>query len=557
DDGYESFYNYPLFSALGGSMKLDSIARHLWDGVTRQFTGYGQIHNEFDAGYDWMHHGESYTYFYFFGLTDPTNKKFKARALKFAELYMDPTYGNYDPELKIIRSPLNGSKGPRHVNTEEDWVTHRPILANYLLPYDDIQGVDSSDAWNDDDKYPLILDAMNKRMMKGDVPLNMASTSLMLNAYMYTGDDKYKVWVEDYVKGWIQRVKDYDGFLPDNVGLSGKVGEYMEGRKWGGYYGWRWPHGLHNQMEATLIGGSNAFMVSGDSTYLELPKSVIRLVEGQSKIQDGHRVVPYRYDDRGWWDFHPMRPKFPSQLWFMSRQSEDWDRAKRLADPDQWSYQQKERKTQLVRGMRIPTEAHFPYKKSKGDSENTIAWMGFLEGENPNYPVDILEATYSEMQRRLKSVRDDDTVPDDQDVHHFLNRNPVVLEGLVQLTLGAPNHIYHGGLMHTSVRYFDPILRRPGLPPDVAALVAGITSKSVKIKLVNLHTTESRQVIIQGGMFGEHQIKRVRQVIDYPFQFNTIDKAYFQLTLGPGAVGQIELDIERFANRPSYDFPWH
>ncbi|NND05504.1 MAG: hypothetical protein HKN87_03910, partial [Saprospiraceae bacterium] len=42
DDGYESFYNYPLFSALGGSMKLDSIARHLWDGVTRQFTGYGQ-----------------------------------------------------------------------------------------------------------------------------------------------------------------------------------------------------------------------------------------------------------------------------------------------------------------------------------------------------------------------------------------------------------------------------------------------------------------------------------------------------------------------------------
>lgn len=537
DDGYESFYNFSLYSALGGPMTLDTLARHLWNGVTRQFTAYGQVHDEFDAGYDWMHHGESYTYFYFFGLTDPTNQAFKNRALKFAALYSDPAFGNYDPKLKLIRSPLTGSLGPRFINTAEDWVTHRPILANYLLPYEDIPGIDSSAAWNDDDKFPLILNALNERMMKGDVPLNLAATSMMTNAYLYTGDEQYKTWVEDYTRTWMDRVRDNDGFLPDNVGLSGKVGEHMGGKKWGGYYGWRWPHGLLNQMEATVIGGSNAYLVSGDSSYLALPKSVIQLVEDQAKEEDGQLKVPYRYGDEGWWDYRPMKAKYPSHLWFVSRKQEDWERAKRLTDPVKWN--------------------ETSYKKGKGDSENTASWMGFLEGENPDFPVEILKANYEEVQRRLQDLREDNSLPDDQDVHHFFQRNPVVLEGLVQLMLGAPNHIYHGGLLHTSVRYFDPENRRPGIPADVAALVERITSQSITLKLVNLHPTESRKVIVQGGMFGEHQIQRVRQVIHYPYQFYTVNQPFFEVQLGPGATGQLELDIRRFAHTPTYRFPWH
>ena len=537
DDGYESFYNFPLYCALGGPMAIDSLARHLWEGVTRQFTGYGQVYNEFDAGYDWMHHGESYTYLYFFGLTDPENQTFRNRSLKFASMYMDPKYGNYDPELKLIRSPLTGSKGPRFVNTAEDWVTHRPILANYLLPYEDIPGIDSSAAWNDDDRFPLILQAMNERMMKGDVPLNLAATSLIANAYMYTGEVKYKKWIEEYTQAWIRRVEQNDGFLPDNVGLSNKVGEHTGGKRWGGYYGWRWPHGLPNQMEATVIGAGNAYLVSGDDGYLSLPKAVIKLVEEQKKEVDGKILVPYRFDDRGWWDFRPMRPKYPTHLWYISRQQEDWERAKRLTDPGKWHNTQ--------------------YRKGKGDSENTAPWMGFLEGKNPDYPVEILRANYKEVQRRLQMVREDESKPDEQDVHHFFQRNPVILEGLVHLMLGAPNHIYHGGLLHTSLRYFDPENNRSGIPPDVAALVSRISSKSVTVQLVNLHPSKKRQVIIQGGMFAEHQIERVRQVIHYPYQFYTIEKPYFQVELGPGACGQLEIDLNRFQNQPSYRFPWH
>ena len=536
DDGYESFYNFSLYAALGGPMAIDSLARHLWEGVTRQFTEYGQVHDEFDAGYDWMHHGESYTYLYFMGLTDPSNKRFRDLSIKFAELYLDPKHGNYDPNLKLIRSPLNGSKGPRFVNTAEDWVTHRPILANYLLPYEDIPGIDSSAAWNDDDKFPLILNALNERMMKGDVPLNLAATSMMTNAFMYTGEEKYRNWVLEYTQAWINRVKDHDGFLPDNVGLTGKVGENMGGNKWGGYYGWRWPHGLLNQMEATVIGAGNAYLLSGDSSYLYLPKSVIKLVEDQAIMQDGQRMVPYRFDDKGWWDYRPMRPKYPTHLWYISRDPQDWERARHLTDPVKWN------------------DTH--YHKGKGDSENTAPWMGYLEGKNPNFPVEMLKANYEEVQLRLTMLREDDTTPDDQDVHHFFQRNPVILEGLVQLMLGAPNHIYHGGLLHSSLRYFDSDNQRPGIPLDVAALVKRITSQSVTLELVNLHPTESRNVIVQGGMFGEHQIRRVRQVIHYPYQFYTIEKPFVQVELGPGAVGQLEIDLGRFNNVPTYQFPW-
>jgi hypothetical protein len=335
----------------------------------------------------------------------------------------------------------------------------------------------------------------------------------------------------------MDRVEENHGILPDNVGLSGKIGEHMGGKWWGGYYGWKWPHGLMNQLEATTIGASNAYLLSGDSSYLDLPYSVIATVTEKAKHENNQILVPYRYDDRGWYDYRPMRPKYPTHLWFMSRNPEQWKSVKELIDPEQWN--------------------ELNYHKSKGDSENTAAWLGYLEGVNAEYPVDILKATYTEMQRRLEVIRNDDSTPDEQDVHHWLERNPVILEGLIQTMLGAPNHIYHGGLLHTSVRYFDPENSRTGIPDDVAALVQQISSTGISLQLVNLHPTESKKVIIQGGMFGEHQITRIRQVIHYPYQFDTVNHRFFQVELAPGTVTQLEIGLERLVNQPTYDFPWH
>ncbi len=535
DDGYESFYNFPLYYALGGPEEMNALSRKLWDAVTLQFTRYGQVYKEFDAYYDWMHHGESYVNLYFFGLADPTDRKFRERSLRFAGLYLNesPEAENYDSKLKLIRSPINGSRGPRFVNTAEDWVTHRPVLANYPLPYDDIPNVTSSKAWVDDEKFPFILQTMNQRMMRGDVPLNLTATSLILNAYMYTGEPKYKQWVTDYVSAWMERVRRNNGIIPDNVGLSGKIGEYMDGKWYGGYYGWRWPHGFFNLAEATTIGAANAMLVTGDARYLELPRSQLDLVLGQSTVKDGQRLIPHRHNEKGWYDFRPLSAQYPINLWFMSALAEDWRRVEQFADVKAWD--------------------HVKYRKAKGDDKNEGPWTAFLAGRNPDYPSQMLRANYAETLRRLEVIRQDQTRVEDMDVHHWQQRNPVILEGLVQLMLGGPNHIYHGGLLHTRVRYFDPRLGRPGVPPDVAALVDQITADEIGLQLVNLHPSEARDVIVQAGAFGEHQFTEARE----GEKTIPINHKFFQARLRPGAAIRLQLRQRRFANQPSYAFPWH
>jgi len=534
DDGYESFYNFPLYYVLGGPQEINALSRRLWDAVTRQFTQYGQIHREFDAYYDWMHHGEAYTNFYFFGLADPADAKFRERSLRFAGLYTgaDPAAANYDVERKLIRSPITGSRGPRFVNTAEDWVTHRPVLADYPLPYSDIPNVTSSDAWIDDARFPFILQAMNERMMRGDVPLNLTATSLVLNAFMYSGDLKYRQWIEEYVAAWTERMRANGGILPDNVGPSGKIGERMGGKWWGGYYGWRWPHGLFNQVESTLIGGSNAYLVSGDSKYLELPRSVLQLAERNRSTESGRAVVPHRHGEKGWYDYRPISAAHVVYLWHISQDPQDRCRIQTLTEG-------------------APQET-LSYKKGKGDWEHALAWLGFIEGRNPEYPEQILRATYAESLNRLRVIRNDTSDPAEQDVHHWQQRNPVVLEGLVQLMLGAPNHVYHGGLLHCRLFYFDPLRKRPGLPPDVAALVDRVTPDGVSVQLVNLHPSEPRDVLVQAGAFGEHGFTTVR----HRGRAADVNRPCLQVRLSPGAWGRLDLGMNRFVHRPTYAAPW-
>jgi len=147
DDGYESYHNWPLFYALGGAADLHERSRFLWEAVTRQFTGYGQIHREFDAYYDWMHHGESSLYLYYFGLADPRRQPDRARALRFAGMYLgtDPEAANWDAARRMIRSPITGSRGPRFENTFADWEAVRWVLADYPVPFADLE-VPTTDA---------------------------------------------------------------------------------------------------------------------------------------------------------------------------------------------------------------------------------------------------------------------------------------------------------------------------------------------------------------------------------------------------------------------------
>ena len=158
------------------------------------------------------------------------------------------------------------------------------MLNNYPAPFEDIPGVVGSKAdWTDDAVYREILSLMNRRMIQGDVPLNLTATSLVTHAYLYTGENRYKTWVLDYVNAWADRTDANGGVCPDNIGPEGKIGENMEDKWWGGYYGWRCPHGLNTVIQPLLIGAMNAVLVTGDMGYLDIPRSKIDRIWGESK----------------------------------------------------------------------------------------------------------------------------------------------------------------------------------------------------------------------------------------------------------------------------------
>jgi len=541
DDPYEGFSSFPLLYTLGAPAELNKLARRQWDAITRQFTAYGQIHNEFDAYYDWMHHGEGYQIIYYFGLADPYNEKDRARALRFAAMYIgdDPETQNWDPKLRLIRSPLNGSRGPRLTTTAEDWSTHRWVYDNYLAPYEDIPGYETvADPmtklkWTDDEIFSRILKLINQRMTRGDVPLNLAATSLVTNAYLYTGDDKYRRWVLDYFEAWQQRTRANRGIIPDNIGLSGRIGEYNDGKWWGGYYGYRWSHGWRTIMEATLGAAANCLLLTGDYSYLDLPRSQLDLIWNLGKVVDGAFVVPHRYGDSGWFDWRRPEARFHILLYHLSQSKED-----------------------LARLMSFDGREAWPGAKGvfgKGPvMYNSMPWKAWLFGENPAYPERSLDYTMQQIDQRLAEIEADDiSEAPTWDVHHWQKRDPVIPGPLSQQMMGA-DWLYHGCLIHARCRWFDAEKKRPGVPEDVAALVEKIERDVITLTAVNTGDSQ-RRAILQAGAYGEHEFLDIEIDGREPA---SVSARTLELAFEPHAQARLRIGMKRFTGRPSYDFPW-
>ncbi len=149
-------------------------------------------------------------------------------------------------------------------------------------------------------------------------------------------------------------------------------------------------------------------------------------------------------------------------------------------------------------------------------------------------------------------MRNDNSNPADRDVHHWQEINPVVCQGLAQLTMGTPGNIYHGGLLHARVRHFDPVLKRAGLPRDVAALVDRVSSDGVRLTLVNTGLVDPREVLVQAGAFGEHSFTTAKQ----GERSTTIHGRHLLVRLKPGAQITLDLGMKLNAGRPTNDFPW-
>ena len=562
DDPYEAFMYLALFYSIGGNEAVYELARKMWDAITWQWTQYGQIEREFDRYYDWMHHGEANLFHYFFGLTKPDSLVDRQRADRFARMYTgeDPLAPNFDRRLGIIRASQSGSVGPRMIVNAEDLGTHRGVLEGYHPPFEDLSSVPfpaASTPWFDDQVFEEIILKMNERTTRGDIPLNLNATGQMTHAFMYSGDETLRAWVTDYIARWKERADANGGIIPDNVGLSGEVGEYLDGKWWGGHYGWRWPHGFMTIIEPAVNANLNALLLTGDPSHLALARQQLDVNYALGHDEDGTWMVPQKHFDSGWTDYRPSSPFYSIHLWARSLADEDRERIERARNGADWAE---------VRYPIVPGSAkHFIV--------NTAAWYEYITGANPAFPVRVLEANVELIEQQLRRMRSADGDPhrfdsihhieghtdapdlqiDGYAIHIWQEFNPVYFESLVQLMWGAPMHISHGGLQHATVRYYDAESRRPGLPDATAALVHAIGRDFVELELVNLDLAAGRTVVVQAGSFGEHRFVEASVA---GCDLVAVDGRWLEVELGPGAGAHIRIMMDRYVNSPSYETPW-
>ena len=106
--------------------------------------------------------------------------------------------------------------------------------------------------------------------------------------------------------------------------------------------------------------------------------------------------------------------------------------------------------------------------------------------------------------------------------------------------------------LHCRLRYFDPVTRRAGIAPDVAALIDQMTADHVAVTLVNVSQTRSREIVVQTGAYAEHQCISVvigkRQI--------PVGQPSFTVRLSPGAGARMVIRTKRYANTPTLAFPW-
>lgn len=608
DDLPEAFYNFPLLYALGGDERLKRLSFTLWNATARQLTyDFDVFHEDFAKHADWMHLGEGLLFFYYLALADPTDHETIERAIRFADLYLKPP--NYDPERKIIRSPHTGSLGPRFGNSDQAGpYAWRKGMRPYGLPLQDLQGIEHYDDLKDPQKAFQMGRAMAERMRRGDTPPNLAATSLATHAYMFTGERRFVDWVNEYVGAWLERTRANRGITPDTVGLSGKVGEYHSGKWWGGNYGWQWPHGYLTLGMPFQIAASNAMLMNaGDERFLDLPRSNLDRLISEGRDFRGAFVVPYKHGDQGWFAYRPLARTYPISLWYLSMNRADRERVETLRKASSVDWH-------VATGSGYPNRGYAKLPEPLADCEgcdieglvdwNQVAdvrnktdtghegpWFRFLAGEHPKYPEAILRQAYGQMSYRMKMIRDnvllleydprgttkiDPASVDLRNVHehHWMTVNPVTTEALIQLMLGAPQIMYNGGLLHARVRYFDPERQRPGLPPDVGALVTAIAGDRTVVELVNLSPFEERSVVVQGGTFGEHLwgavtydkrtdadpiqpdffVRPAAQVRQHTVE---VGQKFFQVRLPPATGITLDIETRRYAGKPSYEFPRH
>ncbi|MEX2567869.1 MAG: hypothetical protein WD431_18115 [Cyclobacteriaceae bacterium] len=580
DDLYEMFYNWPEFYMIGAKKDMYNRALAAYNGITRKNTPhfpdegdyFHKLYKEFPPHDDFFHISEGMTLFYNLALGNPAIPENIERARRFAGFYLneDPEAPNFDQDKELMRSIFTGSRGP----LESSEATYNLRYGHASL-YPVIENLEPE--WHENPSRAAEIQALYDSIVtRTDVPVNLGATGLITNAYLYTGDKKYKKWVLDYVDAWMKRIDKNKGILPDNIGLNGEIGEYRNGQWWGGLYGWYGRYGLGMMFASLSVATECAYLLSGDEKYLNLLRNQIDLLMKRSiTTKEGQVLVPYRRNKEGWHSYRPMMIRDLAHLWHASMDKKDWDKIEAVRKGQKFRPLNGEGTWGQNTLDHLDTKKYkpsepFDWKKEmiQGDrimGKSEYARLMYYAGENPDWPLMALKADYQEMTNRMEFMRNDPRPIEDINKDDTYPNNPVILKALQQTTMGTPQTIYFGGLPRGTVRYYDLAAKRPGLPSDVSALVEKLEDEMVAIRLVNLNPVKSKELIIQAGVFGEHQFTTIQY--NEPLEGKIKPAAgkkkakdvrgkYVKIILPPSTTILLEIGLDRFSNDPSYRFPW-
>jgi hypothetical protein len=519
DDAFENFNRWPELHALGGDDRILQTYLQAWEGMIRQYSAArttdvpagrsGMYVRDFSAQSDWMHHGEGLQLFNRMALSAPRHPAYRDRVRRFAAMYTgdDPDAPNYDRDRKLIRSMINGSRGPLlRKATALDWVGD---------PFDATGFV----ALHGESTYQQFLQHYEEYTdVVGDHFLNLVATTLPTNAYMTTGDAKYRRWLVEYMDAWLERMKQNGGIIPSFVDVDGRIGG-PGGKWWGNAYGWGFSpinpvtgrREDRNRIPRALAGFSNALLVTGDRKYVDAWRDMIDAVNARARNVEGRREFPTMFGPDGGYSWRPEPWSVGAlEVWYWSMRPDDRPRVG--ANP----------------------------------------WLDFLEGKNDGYPATALRRDLESIPRKAAAIRADRTAADKRLADNMLDLNPAATDSLVRLMWGALVPGREGGLLNARLRYFDPVRRRAGVPEDVAALVSAIGDTRTTVTLVNLSPANARTVIVQAGGYAEHAF----DAIEWNGRSERLAAREVTIQLAPGAGATLTLTMRRYVNRPTTAFPW-
>ncbi|WP_163717758.1 hypothetical protein [Mangrovibacterium lignilyticum] len=504
DDVMENFAQWPLYYALGGSETVLRLYEKAWEGHIQQYTNAkvptvemakdGMFHKEFITSFDWEHNGEGLSAFNFYGLANPCDSIYRERMIRFAGFYMneDPEAPNYDPEHKIIRSLHNGSLGPKLTEaTETDW-GGEPVEGH-------------------PERLSRYRDAGN---IRGDHPLNLLSTTLATNAYLLTGNDKYKKWILEYVGAWHDRIMRNGGNIPSNIGLDGSIGGEWDGLWYGGTFGWNFSPGssLRNySFRGPHVAMGNALLLTGDREFITPLAAQMKNLFRVKKVKDSTILLPNKFGPNGWYGYIPNKHRellLDICLWSM--------------DSANLSF--------------IPNDP----------------WLEFLTNRNPEYPEQILATEMQSLNDKIQGILTENNSASLRQSDDPQKLNPLKTGNLIRLTTGGNDPGIIGNTLHCQVRYFDPENKRAGLPDGIATLVEKVLPDGIQLTLINTSPSCERTVILQAGAYGEHQFTGIQ----YNDEYLELNQKQLTIHIAKHSGSQIKLKMKRYVNPPSLDQPW-